>query len=1466
MNIEQLSNSWWFVILAYVAAFAPWTAISNTDFITSTWRTVHTTRRAAKRNLFWTLVPAAYVILYSVVKGMVADYAEMCAAIIATVFALLLSCRTVWALWQLNQFCSWAERCILALDAVGIRYHFGGTGAVGSTHRCARDVVEMMLINEKVVDNQIMHGDVHCYLTYGSKQLLRSRDHDFDILGPLYVAARWIVVIGAMLFDCIMMLFGRRTPNKLKQVPVEPVEVWIHWACTFASQGLQQWISQFDVALCPAHDPFESGKPAMQSMCDRGQYFGAQVVASACMHLWREVGHQQGVSPMLWSCWDGDSDICDGRVVKQELFKAAIASGECLPFASAHVHQLDATSKRRDGQVEYGYEAYRHVLEYFVSELPVRSTCVQEMRRFDVDMLEWLTIILHLGMASQKLQRESDETDTANQLVGTQERGGRKASHSPRSRLSMAHDEPVAKRSEEAVRILGRQVGMGTAKTQAISLAASAFPIMNGAVSLLSEGNRLVTKVGELVDVWMSLVCGDQLDFLTENINADWKTICLGEQVEKNSQPEGKKKEGSYSLRHVHKQVEKRRLEERIADSSHRYGYLDHFITFMGYRMEIVRSVIAHWVKRNPGKRGDDFFNPLSKRLTDTTCVSTEIGRDLMSILRSKVDGDPLRRRAVQCRMIWELQTSLEKMILSFAESRETAACHNVINSTAILMVLSFPGLAVHRVAKDPVSSMKDDDGSFRIRLGEIGEEDTQGEKSNVPVGKEVEGVSVIIVPICGPQILSITLDVDKTGSCSVWMKSAEGEFKWQWWRDAFMGRVEGLKEWQKELGIGYVDVENEPEDELKTAMVEMTTPMNSTLSVWREWTPFRTGFCRFELESEGLLKASYVVGYKTPTVSDDKCFSYVIGRLPVRRIKVVRYDEADDYVLKHSCLFVQETLRSRTRTQICGQDNVAGGNNQSAENAASKLMDLAKRVDAPRALMLYETAAIQYGRRDALKRSLEILVGGGQLHEKDCARASSLLRSFVGAMVSTKGERVKMVGREKDFISNVVFPYCERVLRLARSRDVILEEAAVVLNTCLGCDPDSYGTQGMLLMNLLVCLCHGLDMEVEALFVKSGAVGCIESRKSPPFEVHASNTVSSRFMSKENHNAKIALLEKAIARYESSIRYQGDVSGKSSDHRSCSEWYYKCMTRLGWLYSAESGGDAGNPRRAEHLLTRAIEEGNDVYAMINLGWLLEVGPEGIQADAKRAMGLYKRAIREGNHVYAMNNLGVLLQNGAEGVDADPKSAKELYERAIEVGNYTKAMTNLGMLLTSGAEDVEPDPLRAVELYERAIEEGRDVYAMNNLAVVLESGAGGVAADPKRAVELYEMAIAEGRDADAMYNLGMLLRKGAEGLNSDAIRSIQILSRAVEANEDVDAMIALAHAYCQGLTEIEVDPKRAEILVRRAICSGRGVEDAFDSLRELWKWFAEGSEHVEQDVTLAEEIQGYAEQFEIEVN
>ncbi|KAI0567490.1 Sel1-repeat containing protein [Gracilaria domingensis] len=202
----------------------------------------------------------------------------------------------------------------------------------------------------------------------------------------------------------------------------------------------------------------------------------------------------------------------DGRVVKQELFRDAIEKGECLPFEASQIEHLKPYEVER-GERHYGYDAYRELLGEFISELPVLSSFVIEMREFDVNMLEWLTILLHLGTTALKLENDiSDAFDSSTEAA-----------------------VPLS-RSNEAVSLLCSQLGVkkhlhhvqNVTSLYASAGLLSGIPILKSVISITSGGNRLVTKVGELVDVWVSLACGEQIRFLVDNLNDEWEKICFG--------------------------------------------------------------------------------------------------------------------------------------------------------------------------------------------------------------------------------------------------------------------------------------------------------------------------------------------------------------------------------------------------------------------------------------------------------------------------------------------------------------------------------------------------------------------------------------------------------------------------------------------------------------------------------------------------------------------------------------------------------------------------------------------------------------------------------------------------------------------------------------------------------------------------------------------------------------------------
>ncbi|KAI0567491.1 hypothetical protein FGB62_2g345 [Gracilaria domingensis] len=281
--LDSDTGQFWFTVTAYISAILPWTAISSTDFIKASWRSVKHTRKAGYRDLLWTFLPRGYVIFYAVKQYQGGEHSELCASAIAALLAALLGLRTIWGLWQLREFRKWAERSIAALDVTGVKYCLHGYDEHAMSKRTFAEISDEILVNEKIADNQILHGDVHCYLRFGSTELLRSHEEDAALLGPVFAAVRWVTFLGAMFCEYVLRVVGKRR-RKLKQVPMKPADVWIHWAATFASQGLKDWISDCEVAIDPRVQVDNIGIPLSKQFQKKGAYFGAELLASATLH------------------------------------------------------------------------------------------------------------------------------------------------------------------------------------------------------------------------------------------------------------------------------------------------------------------------------------------------------------------------------------------------------------------------------------------------------------------------------------------------------------------------------------------------------------------------------------------------------------------------------------------------------------------------------------------------------------------------------------------------------------------------------------------------------------------------------------------------------------------------------------------------------------------------------------------------------------------------------------------------------------------------------------------------------------------------------------------------------------------------------------------------------------------------------------------------------------------------------
>ncbi|KAI0567757.1 Sel1-repeat containing protein [Gracilaria domingensis] len=1250
--------------------------------------------------------------------------------------------RTLWGLWQLNCFRSWAKNSILALKAIGITYRLPGMRHgkqkkdVADEPVTAAYVVDHILVNEKIIDNQIMHGHLHSYLAYRDIDVLTHADDKIHLLDPFYGAAQWIRIFLAFVCDRLLSLCGHSRKHSLRQVPLKPVEVWVHWAAAFAAQGLKDWLSEFDVVPDPDAQPYDHSLTALDRLRRRGRYFSTQVLASATLQLWPDHEYGQGSGPFLWDAWPAESHMSDGRVVKQELFELAIRSGRALPFRVPHLKDLEGLEEY-DDLIPYGYDAYREVLTEFITELPVKWIHVREIREFDINKLEWLTILIYMGMLSRQCKAKQRECRKSVESTSTSS-----SDHSSSSSSSSSSDSSVAVYlehtcsnvdSDQAIATLRAQLNVPNQPvsrnrparkhlyTADNGLIRSAFPIGMNLISLPSINNRLVAKVGELIDVWMALVSGAQVSFLVKELNEEWRAFCLAPDNIELCEIGQTMEECGTRVRAINYELEKRRLERRIADQTHKYKFMDQFITFMGYRMESLRSSLARWVNRNEGKSGDDFFNTTNKKDFRELEFRVPLSRAIVALLEGSQYSEVLNRRCVQCRLIWELQNFLESILLPHAQLY-TYAEDDVYVATIMLFVLSFPSLHVKTCAKNE--------------------------------------------------------------SCNV------------------------------------------QQSESKAGGLDPTSERSGT-------------FGNFELESKGLLQQPCIVGYKTPLIRDD--VGGVISNfvdLPVKRVQSVRYEEADDAVLMHTCLLVQDAVRDHYNLSNPPSSIGVEG------NAVDIMMRLASTLEPSRASTLYEMAALQHGNVDALMKCMELLFDFGE-NSEDCYRGLDILRSFVATMLSKTAVSVEVADEDKAKFREHVLPACENVLRLEGDKGYVYQPLMDILNAYLVCDPQDHNQEASLAMQKLLFLTQTNRAPLRALCDIAQAIACVESAGSGNESICRVLEIEPERFSVENGRTRLGLLKMAVDKGAIHLRSRG-----LSKHILTKQAGYE---------------DIRKSCAASRQQKLAVEELGYVRAIYSLAVLLAVGTTGVAQNAPLAAKLYERLISEWNDPYAMFNLGLLLEKGGEGLNRDIGKAIALYEKAIYVEQNAEAMFSLALLRHYGAEGFNPNLKEAIVLYKQAIDRGNHIGAMYNLATIWQTGGDGVDPDPRAAMSLYERVLSSRKHVHAMYNLATLLQSEIDGLQPNPGRAVELYESLAQ-EEDVNAMYALADLLLTARDGMLVDVAKAKLYIRKAVVCHSSVEIGAEHMRKVWDMLRSGSKWVEMDTELCAAIEMHARQSGIKLH
>ncbi|CDF32355.1 unnamed protein product [Chondrus crispus] len=1331
-------------------------------------------------------------------------------------FALLHVVRTLWGLWQLQLFVKWAVKSIKSLRALGIEYELN-TGArtgydgkkqtqngeereqettnIGTTQEpgntddkekvhSVAEIVDELWVSDELIENRVSHGNARCYIVFDKiefridpKRRNVFRQRIVLLLQALSIPFRYV-------YGIVQKWLGNGSIPCFVQVPHEPEDVWLRWCVAFAAQGLNKWITEFTVA--PEVDDEDGAINNLERYERRREHLAGRVLATAGIQLW------------LGSCLP----LGEGKSLlsKEDLLRRAMTSGRGMPF--------DAVQRNAVLRPGKGYKAYERKLNRLINGIPVEFE--EQVEELDIERVEWLAILLYIGeerIGNGSASRDSRRSEEYEKLE---------------------HDDLAIENMRAQLGMGNRTSGVDAAERRNASICGFTMP--ERYFHEVSKENRLVTKVGDLVDCWLALIAGVQMQFLVSK-DEEWLGRCLG-QVEHDQETvvsvEGvemggmEKRGSSLFMRHV--RIEEAMQAFQFGVVGQEFEQLEQTLTFMGYSLESVRTRLGRWVKANTDSQSGA-WRPLMFQAGELISGWTEVGRvsnDVSRTLRQREGNAVLRDRAVQCRVVWELQCVLRERVSGMEGSPSSMV------AVALCMV-SFPSLVVMNT-EEASEEISDTD----VRSSEAGGVAISENRDSVSVsfGNEQRGRDAeeerkkrseemfVIVPICGPQRMRLQVQVgddddwsNRSGAgdrgCKVRVRLCRGaasrdeRFEWGWWREAALGRMEGLRRWQKNHGMCSPDL-HAGHRNMTSGIVCVKPRAHKTgteVEMWSGWEPFRSQQCRFELEGDKVL-AKFEVSMRHGDLVVTKKNIATSHTQAVGERRFTMYEDNDREALQDGCLIVGEALvdkspgcLSSVRAGVYEDEEFAKNLPAKGENVIGEELGQVRRD-----IFLLKVAALEHGDMNALQRCVKLLTDSSEeitehMILTNRRRAGELVLAFFHSVfVSRKGSGgVKGGGREFEALFSLLQELVEKSAFDNYVVDVVLDFLKCAVDLRIPEDVRSCLIwmrrliARSLRLDKLDCLCRSFE---EILGAERGQRVAIHRKQL--FFTDSEVT--------EYDVRTVNILEKALL--ERQIEEHDDVPA---------------MNKLGLMVHNGAEGVEADVVRAMELYELAISKGDDGSAMNNLGCLLEKGGEGVGKDAVRAKELLERAINEHDHVEAMNNLGLVVEEGAEGVEADVVRAMELYELAISKGDDGSAMCNLGCLLETGGEGVEKDAVRAKELLERAINEHDFVPAMNSLGVMVEEGAERVEADAVRAMELYELAISKGRNGIAMYNLGILLRGGAEGLDCNLVRAAELFEMAIEEGNNTDAMVELGNLLRDGAEGVQRDTDRACRLYERAI-------------------------------------------------
>ncbi|CDF35963.1 Sel1-repeat containing protein [Chondrus crispus] len=776
--------------------------------------------------------------------------------------------------------------------------------------------------------------------------------------------------------------------------------------------------------------------------------------------------------------------------------------------------------------------------------------------------------------------------------------------------------------------------------------------------------------------------------------------------------------------------------------------------------MESVRSSLAAHLP----KRGGRFHEPpgqwkQSIQFLDSDYLLTDayesvLSESLTCALRSfekkteQAVGDTHKSvlsRPIQLRLLWELQTEFQRLANDVRKPQQI--------SSMIACILAFPSLTFTSKLLKRIST----------RTSRLSRSAT-----NVEFHSTRE---VFIRPVCAPQnfylVVSVICGRNTPASVSVQLAredcTSDNYFDWEAWRDAFNGRLRGLKGWQKAQGMSVFE-ECTTYASIRRSIERWKLPdprTGSQLRIWAGWLPHRPVIAKYELGTEGLIR------------------QYAISGNGAEEGKPIDYAIASREDLRYSLGAVEERIFQvqRIERESKGEDKphprhtsvVAKPADQFLEQG-KKLLD-GKKGNIPLALQYFELAA-RNGNVDGLRYAVDLLMDKTSGHV-NLNKALFLTKRFdwmLGTRDSTVQERAQAIEEI----------YQKLLTRTRNACSVVLGFAAFELQRIERMEFNGAMSTGDV-MNILA-----------QSFRQSGHIETL--RYIVILSVH-----SAWLRANINPLGTTELLP---------VTSWGSWLISSSSQRAMLGNRHFRRARGGRSLLEIFFYTAGKSTRDWEWLDAVIQR-DDIMRYIRedaLEEIIQKKDKGAPERNKSILRLLRRALKDyRSSAKASILLGEIYENGVVGIDPSLQSAIEVYGEGARQANL-EATERLGAILKRLPQENQSCRFKILEAL-RESESPKNARASFVLGDWYEHGLGGVQTDLHQAIQLYGKA-AKLHDKLAAERLGDIVRQDwteTDGAHQSALKLLQEAAR----DRDENSALILGGIYEAGLKGLVRDCGRA---------------------------------------------------------